>query len=77
MSNKVKGIYSNLKRIVEKTEEEIDESIQIRRVNNEFEAFLKKSKFPSFLKLSGKDKSEATLYRGNLYAAIKIDKKDK
>jgi len=34
-------------------------------------------KFPSFLKLSGKDKTEATLYRGNLYGAIKIDKKDK
>lgn len=30
-------------------------------------------KFPSFLKLSGKDKTEATLYRANLYGAIKID----
>lgn len=26
-------------------------------------------KFPSFLKLSGNDKTEATLYRGNLYGA--------
>lgn len=26
-------------------------------------------KFPSFLKLSGEDKTEATHYRGNLYGA--------
>ena len=29
------------------------------------------------MKLSGKDKTEATLYRGNLYGAIKIDERDK
>ena len=34
-------------------------------------------KFPSFLRLSGKDKTDATLYRSNLYGAIKIDANDK
>lgn len=34
-------------------------------------------KFPSFLMLSGKDKTEATVYRANLYGAIKIDANDK
>ena len=29
-------------------------------------------RFPSFLRLSGKDKTQATLYRVNLYGACKI-----
>lgn len=71
-SKKVKGIYTNLERIVEKTEEEIEDTIQIYRFNNGLEASIKQKKFPSFLKLTGKDKSEATLYRGNLYGSIKL-----
>ncbi len=76
-SKKVKGIYSNLERIIEKTEQEIDDTIQIYRFNNGLQASIKQMKFPSFLKLSGKDKSEATLYRANLYGSIKIDQNDK
>lgn len=76
-SKKVKGIYSNLKRIIDKTEQEIDDTIQIYRYNNGLQASIKQMKFPSFLKLSGKDKTEATLYRANLYGAIKIDENDK
>ena len=34
-------------------------------------------KFPSFLKLSGEDKSEATRYRGNLYGARKLLENEK
>jgi hypothetical protein len=33
-TKKVKGIYSNIERIIEKTEEEIDDTIQIYRFNN-------------------------------------------
>lgn len=76
-SKKVKGIYSNIERIIQKTEEEIDDTIQIYRYNNNLEHTVKQGKFPSFLKLSGKDKTEATLYRGNLYGSLKIDQNDK
>lgn len=76
-SKKVKGIYTNLERIVEKTEEEIDDTIQIYRYNSGLEANIKQMKFPSFLRLTGKDKTDATLYRANLYGAIKIDANDK
>jgi hypothetical protein len=58
---------------VEKTEDEIEDTIQIYKYNNGLEASVKQNKFPSFLKLTGKDKSEATLYRGNLYGAIKLN----
>ena len=34
-------------------------------------------KFPSFLKLSNEDKSEATRYRGNLYGARKLPESEK
>jgi len=76
-TKKVKGIYTNLERIIEKTEEEIDDTIQIYKYNNGLEASIKQMKFPSFLRLSGKDKTDATLYRANLYGAIKIDANDK
>lgn len=33
-SKKVKGIYSNLERIIDKTEQEIDDTIQIYKYNN-------------------------------------------
>ena len=56
-SKKVRGIYNNLERIVEKTEEEIDDTIQIYRYNNGLEASLKQSKFPAFMKLTGRDKT--------------------
>ena len=56
-SRKVRGIYSNLERIVEKTEEEIDDTIQIYRYNNNLETSLKQTKFPAFMKLTGKDKT--------------------
>ena len=34
-------------------------------------------KFPSFLRLSGEDKTQATLYRANLYGACKITQAEK
>ena len=34
-------------------------------------------KFPSFLKLSGEDKTEATQYRGNLYGARNVPIEEK
>jgi hypothetical protein len=33
-------------------------------------------KFPSFIKLSGEDKTYATLYRANLYGAKNIQKNE-
>jgi hypothetical protein len=33
---------------------------------------VKNISFPSFLRLTGRDKREATLYRANLYGAIKL-----
>ena len=56
-TKKVKGIYSNIERIIEKTEEEISDTIQIYRFNKGLEHVVKQGKFPSFLKLSGKDKT--------------------
>lgn len=56
-SRKVKGIFTDLERIVEKTEEEIEDTIQIYRFNSGLEASVKARKFPAFLKLSGRDKS--------------------
>lgn len=46
-------------------------------MNNNIQLSTKRKKFPSFLKLSGKDKTEATLYRGNLYGAIKLPIEEK
>lgn len=71
-SRKIKGIYTNLEHIVDKTEQEIQDTIHIYKYNNGLEASIQQVKFPSFLKLTGKDKSEATLYRGNLYGAINL-----
>lgn len=71
-SKKIKGIFSSLEKIVERAEEEVEDSMQLFRINNSLEKRMVQSKFPSFLLLTGKDKTEATLYRANLYGSIKL-----
>ena len=76
-SRKVKGIYSNLERIIDRAEEEIENEIQMLQSKNGLAKRNQGKLFPSFIKLSGEDKSFATLYRANLYGAKNLLKSEK
>jgi hypothetical protein len=71
-TRKVKGIFNDWERILSRAEDEIEEEVAIYRVNNGLEKRQRQRKFPNFLKLTDTDKTEATLYRINLYGAIKL-----
>ena len=74
---KVKGIFFDLSKIIDRAEEEIENEIKLYQSKIGIEKRKYVSRFPSFIKLSGSDKSFATLYRANLYGAIKIEDREK
>jgi hypothetical protein len=46
-------------------------------LNNKITTSKHAKKFPSFLRLSGTDKTDATNYRTNLYGAMNLPEKEK
>ena len=68
-SRKIKGIFFHLDKILERAEEELMNEIKLFQSKKGLSKRKYINRFPSFLKLSGEDKTSATLYRSNLYGS--------
>ena len=73
----MKGIDNDLEKVISRAEDELEEEVSLYKIKNGLSQRKHFRKFPSFLKLSGQEKTTATLYRSNLYGALKISIKEK
>lgn len=73
----MKGIFRDLNQIIDRAEEDIGNEVRLsKRVNGSLRMNRQKI-LPSFMKLSGVDKSKATFYRNNLYSARTLNKNER